>query len=84
VVINFVTGQSIKVTSSEYILSKYESGDIQVKGHNCLIGFTSSPQTLKRLNVCALIGNTVLKRYYTIFEYEKRSIGFTLARGYTT
>ncbi|KAJ3098446.1 hypothetical protein HDU97_003987, partial [Phlyctochytrium planicorne] len=43
----------------------------------CVIGFQDVSDSLNY----ALIGNTFLKRYLSVFDYKTRNIGFSLAKG---
>ncbi|KAI9366828.1 aspartic peptidase domain-containing protein [Zopfochytrium polystomum] len=71
--INMGNGGSLYLTPAEYIVND---------GTECFIGFQVNPPTGTVLPTnTVLLGNTFLKRYYSVFDYSKKQIGFALAKG---
>ncbi|KAI9342443.1 aspartic peptidase domain-containing protein [Zopfochytrium polystomum] len=63
------TGYQIPLYPAEYV--------IDLGSSTCVIGFQVSASNL------VFMGNTFFKRYYTVFDYGQRKIGFVLAKGRT-
>ncbi|KAI9329933.1 aspartic peptidase domain-containing protein [Zopfochytrium polystomum] len=66
---------TLTVTAAEYIVVPPAALGIQ----NCLLAMSPTLDSAMTFT----LGNTVLKRYYSVFDYGARRIGFTLAKGRT-
>ncbi|KAJ1537538.1 hypothetical protein HK405_014550, partial [Cladochytrium tenue] len=72
--LNMGNGGSLLLNPSDYI--------VEIDTDFCIVGFFSSASSSSSLaDDTVLMGNTFLKRYYSIFDYANRRIGFTVASG---
>ncbi|KAJ3213578.1 Vacuolar protease A [Dinochytrium kinnereticum] len=74
---NVGNGVSISLTAEEYVVPvpfKTSNGSIV---DLCVLGFQDVPDSQNYV----LLGNTLLKRYLTIFDFQTSNIGFALAKG---
>ncbi|KAI9329585.1 aspartic peptidase domain-containing protein [Zopfochytrium polystomum] len=68
------TGGALHLTASEYV--------VDIGNNTCIIGFLAAAAGGKGLpRGTLLLGNTFLKRFYTVFDADRRRIGFALAKG---
>ncbi|TPX76605.1 hypothetical protein CcCBS67573_g02132 [Chytriomyces confervae] len=74
VTLEFAGGVQITVTALEYV-SAPVNGQCQLMLQGADGGFRQGTY---------LIGNTFLKRYVTVFDYDQRRIGFALGKGRST
>ncbi|KAJ3019364.1 UNVERIFIED_CONTAM: hypothetical protein HDU68_010683, partial [Siphonaria sp. JEL0065] len=73
VTLNFAGGGSVSITAMEYVeVDQNNDG-------NCYIALTGRVGGYRKGTY--LIGNTFLKRYVNVFDFEKKWIGFSLALG---
>jgi hypothetical protein len=72
--INMKNGGSLGLGSIDYIVSL--DPDI------CVIGFLPTAPS-NGIGNALLFGNTFLKKFYTVFDFDNRRIGFTVAKGRT-
>ncbi|KAJ3113684.1 Type I transmembrane sorting receptor [Physocladia obscura] len=71
----FIGGTTISISALEYVSEPQESGNTTF----CQLMFRAEPEGYS--DGTYLIGNTVLKRYATIFDFEQKRIGFALGAG---
>ncbi|KAJ1559962.1 hypothetical protein HK405_008753 [Cladochytrium tenue] len=71
--LNMGNGGTLLLNPSDYI--------VKIDTNFCIIGFYPSESSAGIGTNVVLMGNTFLKRYYSIFDYENRRIGFTVALG---
>ncbi|KAJ3100670.1 Vacuolar protease A [Phlyctochytrium planicorne] len=74
---NLGNNVSISLTADDYVVQvpfQTQTGKIV---NLCVIGFQDVSDSLNY----ALIGNTFLKRYLSVFDYKTGNIGFSLAKG---
>ncbi|KAJ3303893.1 hypothetical protein HDU76_005281 [Blyttiomyces sp. JEL0837] len=72
IVFNMGNGGSLTLTSAEYTLDLGQD--------TCVLGFLGSDVLGSGI---VLLGNTFLKRFVSIFDYDGRRVGFALAKGRT-
>jgi hypothetical protein len=68
-------GGSLALGSIDYILPLDNSS-------TCIIGFMPISDN-SGIGNALLLGNTFLKKFYTVFDFDNRRIGFTVAKGRT-
>ncbi|KAJ3213581.1 hypothetical protein HDU67_002708 [Dinochytrium kinnereticum] len=82
---NFVNGVTVEVTPAEYIrlLPIFDSSLTENSGFvdRCFLNFR--PVEVEEKGY-VILGNSVTKRFVTIFDYANRQVGFALAKGRTT
>ncbi|KAI8613835.1 aspartic peptidase domain-containing protein [Chytriomyces sp. MP71] len=74
VTLNFFGGGSVTITALEYVEITTSGG-----GMTCFLALTGRPDGYRAGTY--LIGNTFLKRYVNIFDFQKKWIGLTVALG---
>ncbi|KAJ3331172.1 hypothetical protein HDU76_003869 [Blyttiomyces sp. JEL0837] len=75
IVINLADGSSLYVTVEEYVIKTPKSSGIDT----CMLALSTTDDTMGTY----VLGNTFLKRYYTVFDYDNNRIGFTLSKNRT-
>ncbi|KAJ3106326.1 Vacuolar protease A [Phlyctochytrium planicorne] len=70
-------GVNLAITPEEYIVPVPVTGADGSVSYACVLGFLGIPDTQN----FAVLGNTFLKRYMTVFDYGTQKVGFTLAKG---
>ncbi|KAJ3191403.1 hypothetical protein HK101_007815 [Irineochytrium annulatum] len=74
---NYANNVTLKLTAAEYITQVAASDDLGNVVSVCIIALQAVEDSMNY----ALLGNTVLKRFVTIFDYKASAIGFALAKG---
>ncbi|KAI9366817.1 aspartic peptidase domain-containing protein [Zopfochytrium polystomum] len=67
----FFGSVNLTITADEYVVNLGQSNGQSV----CILGF--QPTKADAL----LLGNTFLKRFYTVFDYGKKQVGFAVGKG---
>ncbi|KAJ3145163.1 hypothetical protein HK101_002524 [Irineochytrium annulatum] len=70
---NFPGGVSVDVSAEEYVVVPPVGSGISA----CIVALTGTADGSSTF----ILGNTLLKRWYTVFDYGNKRIGFTLAKG---
>ncbi|KAJ1546256.1 hypothetical protein HK405_007244 [Cladochytrium tenue] len=74
--LNIGNGGTLTLSPFDYIIQ------IDSSPQTCIVGFQTTESTSLSSNI-VIMGNTFLKRYYTVFDYTNRKVGFTVAKGRT-
>ncbi|KAJ1569152.1 hypothetical protein HK405_009223 [Cladochytrium tenue] len=76
--LNMGNGGTLTLSPSDYIVEIDSSGS----STTCIVGFETTESSSLGSSI-VLMGNTFLKRFYSVFDYTNRRVGFTVALGRT-
>ncbi|KAJ1534249.1 hypothetical protein HK405_000091 [Cladochytrium tenue] len=74
--LNMGNGGTLTLSPSDYIVQ------INTSPQTCIVGFETTESNSLGSSIL-LMGNSFLKRYYTVFDYTNKRIGFTVGKGRT-
>ena len=73
--LQFSNGGTLALGSVDYVVS--------LDSTTCVIGFLPTAPENGLGDNALLFGNTFLKKFYTVFDFDNRRIGFTVGKGRT-